>query len=83
MYLANYNKFLIFNRIDALPKNLNTIAKELFRMGVCLKPRLIRSGIERLKSSSNPQEIVSEVDILGNITYYIFIISIHVKKSRI
>ena len=64
---------LIFTRVDALPINLNTIAKEIFRMGVCLKPRLIRSGIERLKGSSNPQEIVSEVDILGNNIYVIYL----------
>ena len=64
--------YLDFNKFENDLKNFI----ELFRMGVCLKPRLIRSGIERLKSSSNPQEIVSEVDILGNITYYIFIISI-------
>ena len=35
-------------------------------MAVCLKPRLIRSGIERIKNSDDPNEIVSETDTLGN-----------------
>ena len=59
----------MFGRIDSIPKSLNTIAKEIFRMAVCLKPRLIRSGIERIHSLSNTDEIEPEEDNLniGNI----------------
>ena len=58
-----------FYRIDTIPKNISTIAKELFRTVVCLKPRLIRSGIERIHSLSNTDELDSEENDLntGNI----------------
>ena len=34
---------------DAVPKNLTTLAKELFRMAVCIKPRLIRTGLQNIQ----------------------------------
>jgi hypothetical protein len=34
-------------------------------MAVCLKPQLIHTGIERIKSNINSQDIVSEEDVLG------------------
>ena len=33
-------------------------------MAVCLKPRLIRSGIETIKNIGNPEEMISELGIL-------------------
>ena len=52
-----------FTRIDELPKNIHEIKKELFRMGVCLKPRLIHSAVQRIKSHFESNEIISEEDI--------------------
>ena len=49
-----------FNRVDSVPKNLNSVAKELFQIAVCLKPRLIRNGIERINSLSNTDDLESE-----------------------
>ena len=34
-------------------------------MAVCLKPQLIHTGIERIKSNFNSQDMVSEEAVLG------------------
>ena len=49
--------------MDEFPKNIHEITKELFRMGVCLKPRLIHSAVQRIKSHFESNKIISEDDI--------------------
>ena len=49
--------------MDEFPKNIHEITKELFRMGVCLKPRLLHSAVQRIKSHFESNEIISEDDI--------------------
>ena len=56
--------FCIF-RIDSVPKSLHSVVKELFRMSVCLKPQLVHTGIERIKSIFSSQDILSEEAVLG------------------
>ena len=36
-----------------IPYNLHGITKELFRMAVCLKPRLIQSGLQGIDNIKN------------------------------
>ena len=52
-------------RLEAIPKNLNTVARELFRMAICLKPRLIRTGLERIRNNGDSDDIISENNIPG------------------
>ena len=35
-------------------------------MAVCLKPRLIKSGIEKIKNNDDSQDIITENDFFGN-----------------
>ena len=35
---------------DVIPKSLSAVAKELFRLTVCLKPRLIHQGIQSFEN---------------------------------
>lgn len=39
----------IFTRLEVIPNKLNTVAREIFRMAICLKPRLIRTGLQRIR----------------------------------
>ena len=58
-----------FNRIDEIPKNLHSVAKEVFKIAVCLKPRLIHTGIERfdrLKDNLNSQNVLPENELIEN-----------------
>ena len=62
LYL-NIKKHLInlINSFDGIPKNIHTVTKELFRMAVCLKPRLIQSGIERIQNIGNSEDMMPEL----------------------
>ena len=46
----------MFCRIDTLPKSLHELTKTLFKFGVCLKPQLIRNGIEGIHSLTNVED---------------------------
>ena len=63
--LVSKIQYFYIIRIDSVPKSLHSIAKELFRLSVCLKPRLIHTGIERIKNNINSEDIVSEQEVLG------------------
>ena len=38
---------------DVIPKSLTSVARELFRLAVCLKPRLIHRGIQGIEHLGN------------------------------
>ena len=64
--LFNYNFYkLHFIRLEMVPTNLHSVVKELFKTVVCLKPRLIRDGLEILKPQNNSHDIVREIDDIG------------------
>ena len=50
--------------------------KELFKTAVCLKPRLIRSGIQRIHSLSNVEEQIDDERLNGGKIFVIVHISL-------
>ena len=55
-----------FFRLEKIPRNLTTIAKDLFKMAVCLKPRIIRNGLEIFKRQNDSQDVIREMESLAN-----------------
>ena len=55
------NTTLVFFRLGRIPKNLTTVARELFTVAVCLKPRLVNMGLEQLKSERNSDEFIERI----------------------
>ena len=60
VYVANF-------RLDAIPRNLTTLARELFRTAVCLKPRLVHSGLDRIYENFGSQGSMAGSDNIFNI----------------
>ena len=61
------NKILTyFIRLEKIPRNLTTIAKQLFKMAVCIKPRIIQNGLEIFKRHNDSQDVISEMESLAN-----------------
>ena len=66
-----------------IPNDLHGITKELFRMAVCLKPRLIQRGLQGLDniknsppaSSSNPTLDPDIINFTGTLIFKFFPIS--------
>ena len=56
------NTTLVFFRLGRIPKNLTTVARELFTVAVCLKPRLVNMGLERLKQERNSNDIIQRIE---------------------
>ena len=54
-------------RLDAIPRNLTTLARELFRTAVCLKPRLVHSGLDRIYENFGSQGSMAGSDNIFNI----------------
>ena len=46
----------ILFRLEKIPRNLTAIAREVFTLAVCMKPRLINRGLERLKPQNNSND---------------------------
>ena len=59
---------ICFFRINALshiiPRNLSTIAKQLFQTAFCIKPRIIQGGLNVLRRSNNTNSIVDEMETI-------------------
>ena len=56
------NTTLVFFRLGRIPKNLTTVVRELFTVAVCLKPRLVNMGLERLKSERNSDDFIERIE---------------------
>ena len=54
-----------FTRLETIPRNLTTIVRDLFKMAVCIKPRLIRSGLEVFKRR-NATDVIEEMESIAN-----------------
>lgn len=60
---------MLIIRLEKVPKSLHTIAKELFKIVVCLKPRMIQRGLQQLLPQDNPNEIISD-NLINSIPQY-------------
>ena len=50
---------IIHNKI---PTSLNDVAKDLFKMAVCFKPRLIRGGLRVFKGGNQTEDMMAEME---------------------
>ena len=66
MYKTCNTNLTYFIRLEKIPRNLTTIANGLFKTAVCLKPRIIQSGLDIFKRRTNSQDMVREMESLAN-----------------
>ena len=47
-----------------IPRNLSTVAKELFKTAFCIKPRIIQGGLNVFKHRNRTKSMVEEMETL-------------------
>ena len=47
-----------------IPRNLSTIAKELFKTAFCIKPRIIQGGLNVFSRRNRTKSVVEEMETL-------------------
>ena len=47
-----------------IPRNLSTIAKELFKTAFCIKPRIIQGGLNVFRRRNRTKSVVEEMETL-------------------
>ena len=53
-----------FYSLRILPRNLTTVAKELFRTMICIKPRIIQGALNIFGDRNNSHDTLERVESL-------------------
>ena len=53
-----------FYSLRILPRNLTTVAKELFRTMICIKPRIIQGALNIFGDRNNSRDTLERVESL-------------------
>ena len=64
LYISRDFNISISSRLDVVPKNMHTIVKEIFKMAVCIKPRLIRQGFQMMDTLNATQDTFEQMNRL-------------------
>ena len=54
----------IFYSLKILPRNLTSVAKELFRTMICIKPRILQGALNIFADRNNSRQTLERVESL-------------------